>query len=382
MNGISNKTQWFFGLLICLFAFNRLSNNSILFGFLLLIIGVFILPPIRKLIFKQKQTKPEKLVNVSSKTIDRNTSELTIELNEQELLRRINNGTLRSENNEQSIEKITGFYGTKKYSKNKEYCVQFCDGHEENGKWKNGELALLKNNTLLFKKSLQRPHDCIVTNEGIVICSDWLNTSSLTGKFIVLNSFGEEIFSKKTTANIGSSAISNDSKIAIFETHNSESTDGDKIFIIDIENRGLYKKFDKIVSFKKATIQNEINIIKLQDYRGFIIEIDFNGNQTNKEDFENQVLKKGTIQDKIYLYQDKPESEKFNDVNYLNILNNALNDEDAKYSFGLDQIYRKLGEYYESNNQIEKAIETWEKAIELNPKVGIKRKLEILKNNK
>lgn len=380
MNMILNKIQWFFGLLICLLAFNKLTNNNILLGIFLLIIGALILPPIRKMFFKPKANKPEELVNVTSKSIDKNTTEVTIELNQDEFLRRVNNGNLTSKNQEQSIEDITGFYGNKKYSENKEYCIQFRDGHEENGKWKNGQLALLKKNILQYKKNIARPHDCIVTNEGIVICSDWLNTTSLAGKFLVLNSVGEEIFSKKTTANIGNLTVSKDSKIAIFETHSSESNDGDKIFVIDIEKKELYKKFDKIVSFKKAFIHNDINRIKLQDYSGFTIEIDFEGNQTNREDYENQVLKKGTIQDKLYLYQDKPDSAKFSDTNYLNLLNSALNDKDAKYSFGLDQLYRRLGEYYESNNQIEKTIESWEKAIELNPKVGIKRKLDVLKN--
>lgn len=377
---ILNKIQWFFGLLICLLGFNKLTNNNILFGIFLLIIGALILPPIRKIIFKSKPNNPGKLVNVKSKSIDKKTTEVTIELNQDEFLKRLNDGGSSNKSYEQSIEDITGFYGSKKYSENKEYCIQFCDGHEENGKWKNGQLALLKNNALLYKKSIARPHDCIITNKGIVICADWLNTTSLAGRFLVIDSIGAEIFSKKTTANIGNLAVSLDSKTAIFETHSSESSDGDKIFVIDIEKKELYKKFDKIVSFKKAFIKNDINRIKLQDYRGFTIEIDFDGNQTNKEDFENQVLKQGTIQDKLYLYQAKPDAEKLSDINYLNLLNNALNDKDAKYSFGLDNLYRKLGEYYESNHQIEKAIESWEKAIDLNPKVGIKRKLDILKN--
>ena len=380
INMILNKIQWFFGLLICLLGFSKLTNNNILFGIFLLIIGAIILPPIRKIIFKPKPNNPEKLVSVTSKSIDESTTEVTIELNQDEFLKRLNNGSLTSKNHEQSIEDITGFYGNKKYSENKEYCIQFRDGHEENGKWKNGQLALLKNNILQYKKTIARPHDCIVTNEGIVICTDWLNTTSLAGKFLILNSIGEEIFSKKTTANIGNLAVSKDSKIAIFETHSSESNDGDKIFVIDTEKKELHKKFDKIVSFKKASIKNDINRIKLQDYRGFKIEIDFDGIQTNEEDYENQVLKKGTIQDKLYLYQGKPDTEKFSDINYLNLLNNALNDKDANYSFGLDHLYRKLGEYYESNHQIEKTIESWEKAIELNPKVGIKRKLDVMRN--
>lgn len=280
---------------------------------------------------------------------------------------------------EKSIEEITGFYGSEEYSPNKEYCVSYCDGYYNNEKWKNGDIALIKGKTLLFKKKIQRPNDCHVSNEGIVICCDWQKSDALTGNFLIFNTSGETIFSKKTSANLGFCAISDNSNIAVFETAGSDTEDSNQIFIIDVYQSKIIQKFDKQSSFNSAFIDTENKIIKLKNFRGFIFELDFNGNQTNKEDYERQVMTNGSIHDKLYLYEQKSDDIKFNDEHYLELLNEALKDKDASYSFGQDSIYRKIGEYFLSSGDINKTIENWEKAIQINPKIGIKRKLEAIK---
>jgi len=82
---------------------------------------------------------------------------------------------------------------------------------------------------------------------------------------------------------------------------------------------------------------------------------------------------------KMRFYEEKPEQEKFSDPYYLQLLELALADENASYSFGMDRIYRKIGEYYEANDQPNKTIEIWDRAIAINGKVGIARRLELLK---
>ncbi|QLG43976.1 hypothetical protein [Costertonia aggregata] len=101
---------------------------------------------------------------------------------------------------------------------------------------------------------MERPNDCKVSNDGIVICCDWLNWTELSGCFKIFDSFGEELISIKTKANLGNSSISLDSKIALVETHNSDNEDGDKIFLFDIPNRNLIAKLDRPTSFVKAKI--------------------------------------------------------------------------------------------------------------------------------
>lgn len=278
---------------------------------------------------------------------------------------------------EEQIEEIGGFYGTVEYSRNNKFCILFRDGHWVDNKWKKGDLALIQGKKLLFKRKVERPNDCHVSDNGTVICCDWMKTEELSGKFLIFDSLGEEIFMLKTSANLGSSGISHDGKIAIFETHSSDTEDGDKLFLIDIEEKQLINRFEAKCSFNNVEIDTTRRRIKLLSRRHFLFEIDYKGNQTNKEDFENQILKNGSIMDKLWLYNQNPDKEK--GIEYLRLLNLALTDSDACYSYGKDKLYRMLGEYFEFKGESMKAIESWEKALAINPKVGIKRRLDILK---
>jgi hypothetical protein len=318
------------------------------------------------------------IVNLTSKSVG-NTTEFTIELNEEVFLKKLKDESLVSGKRETRIEDITGFYGNREYSPNGNFCVSFADGHYENDKWKKGDIALIKDKKLLFKKKLQRPNDFFVSNDGIVIGCDWLNSDALTGKYLIFDSTGEELFAKKTTANLGNCAISENSQIALFETYNSDTNEGDKIFIIDVSQKHIIHKFERPTSFNSAIIDTEAKRIKLKSHKGFIFEIDFEGNQTNTEEYENHILTKGSVYDKLWVYADKPDKMKLKDPKYLELLTMALTDIDATYSFGKDKIYRMIGYYHEANGNIEKTIENWEKAFMINPKVGVKRKLDVLK---
>lgn len=183
---------------------------------------------------------------------------------------------------------------------------------------------------------------------------------------------------KKTTANINACAINSDSKIAIFVTLGSDTKDSNQLFIIDVEHKIIVNNF-YCSSFKSAEIDTDNNLIKMKDHRGFIKEINFDNHQTNKVDYENQVLREGSVYDRLSLYECKLDEIKLKDKNYLHLLFQALNDNNASYSFGQDRLYRKIGEYYEVAGDTNNAIKNWEKALALNPKVGIKRKLKLLK---
>ncbi len=313
-----------------------------------------------------------------------NTVTFTISLNEKEFIKRYNDGSIgkKTRSGEKAIDDIVGFYGTKVFSFNNEYCVISRDGYHTEDNWKNGEIALVKAQTLLFKKKLQRPHDCHVSNTGIVVCCDWLKTDGLHGKFLVFDSHGELLFSRKTSANIGNSGISEDGNIAIFETFNSETKDSDKIFIVDIVAKNIVNSFDRPCSFNDVHISAGSQRIDLIDNKGFHYEIDFEGKQTNTVEYETQILQKGAVYDKLQLYLSKSDEKKFKDTNYLAVLQSSLKDRDASSSFGDDKLYRMIGEYYYANNDIPLAMENWEKALEINPRVGIKKKLDNLKIRK
>ena len=247
----------------------------IFFGLLIIALILYLLSRQKKAHSKQNEKKVD-LYAVKSHTTG-NLTQITFEINQEELIKRAKNGTLNLNNskNEITTTDITGFYGYDEYSPNKKYCVHFCDGHFENDKWENGNIALLKGSTILFRKKIQRPNDCHVSNDGTVLCCDWLNSDELTGKFLIFDASGQMLYSKKTKANLGTCSISDDSSLALFETHNSDTNDGNKIFIIDILLKSISNKIERPFSFNKASIDTFNNIIKLENHRGIIYEINW-----------------------------------------------------------------------------------------------------------
>ncbi|HWI92435.1 MAG TPA: hypothetical protein VNT20_14240 [Flavisolibacter sp.] len=331
-------------------------------------------------ISKSKQKPKEEMFKITNTSHD-NVIEFKIELNEEEVKRRIADGSLTDSlaKKEPSIKDVTGFYGFESNSPNKEYCVYSCDGHYENEKWQNGNLALLCQGKLLYKKRIQRPHSCKVSNGGVVICCDWLNKDELVGKFLVFDKEGELIFSRRTSANLGSASISDDSKFAIFETYSSDTSDSNKIFIVDIDNKKILKKLERPIAFKEVEIDSDTQLIKLKDRRNFVYEINFEGRQTNRSDYEKQIFDHGSVLDKLELYQITSEKNCLQDEVYLNILLQAVNDREACDRLRKENIYRSIGEWYLANDHKKMAVENWERALQINPKVGLKRKVESLK---
>jgi hypothetical protein len=355
----------------------------IIIGALLIIIGIArksAKKPSEKSVPAKAQV-PQKLLNIKTTKFGNSTT-FSVKLNENEPKRRIENGTLNtSEKRQERIEDIAGFYGQQRKSPDSRFIVLSADSYQLNGKNKNGQLALLNDKKLLFKISLQRPNDAHVSNNGIVICCDWQNSEALTGKFLVFNSSGEMVFSKKTTANLGNCALSESGLYALFETYGSDTGHSNQVFIVDITNKTILAQFERPFAFNTASIVEPQQQIIFKNHKGFTFEIDFKGQQLNRENYEKQILTKGSVYEKMILYDTKSDDEKYGDIEYLHLLEKSINDKDASYSFGIDRIYRKIGEYYESNNKVEKTIEFWEKAIALNPKVGIARKLEGLKKS-
>jgi len=151
------------------------------------------------------QSKKQELFKISIGPKEKNTMEFTIELNEERMKRRIKDGSLfkKTGPKEKTIQDIAGFYGMEAYSPNKQYCLFFANGYFNSAVFVEGMIALIRDKKLLFKRSIRRPHDCHVSNNGIVICSDWLTSSELTGIFLVFDISGGLLFERVATANLG-----------------------------------------------------------------------------------------------------------------------------------------------------------------------------------
>ncbi len=265
------------------------------------------------------------------------------------------------------------FFGTIVFSDNSEYSVGFEEGESDKGK---GRLLLIKNNEILFQKRLYRPNVGVVSNNGYVAICDYLNwESKLAGVFYIYDNLGNEVFKNQTTANLGKCFISNDSQYSIFETYGSPTDDSNKVFIINVSETRIISKFERPFNFINAIIDSLNKTIKLISNSGFIYEIDFSCNQINIEEYKNSIIERGDLLEKLRCIEEYESNTLFSNAYYLKFLLDALKDKDSSYSYGKDRLLLRIGEYYEFHGDFDSTIDYWEKAIKLNPNVGIKRKL-------
>lgn len=304
-----------------------------------------------------------------------------MKINFNDILNKILSGELEKEEPDEKMKVYNkcGILGTISKSENQQFLVTYSDGYLNNGIWVNGKLALLKDNEVVYKTDPERPNNCLVSNNGIVICCDWLNSSELTGKFIAYDNKGNITYTIQTTANIKTSSMSDDGSIAVFLTYASKTEDSEKVFVIDISNKVIVNKFDIPVNFKRIIIDSIGKRIAFIERDEFIYETDYNGTQVNLNNYEEQIFSKGNSCDKLWFFSTKDEKERYSDKRFEKIVTQAFNDELALEVYEKAFLLKLRGEYYLHNNQLKNALKDWTDAITLKPKIGLKGKIESLK---
>lgn len=165
------------------------------------------------------------------------------------------------------------------YSPNKEYCVSFFEGDSSSNPM--GQVALIKNGELIYKKEIIRPLKCSVSNNGYVVCCDKPEDNKLCGVFYTFNDIGDAIINIAVEANIDNCKISNNSKYSIFTSFGSTSEDGNKLYIIDIENNVIMNKFYPPMWYNDAKINEKSKSIVLIDFKKEKLKINFKGEIVN-----------------------------------------------------------------------------------------------------
>ncbi|MGJ5643225.1 hypothetical protein [Formosa sp. S-31] len=165
-------------------------------------------------------------------------------------------------------QEVIGFYGVKVFSENGAYCVVFIDGYNEN---KEGSVALVetKTKTVLYVNKLNRPHICNVSNNGIVICNDWMSCEKEQSSFRVFDLSGSEIFAQDLRQNIGDTClIDENGTVAVFDTCRSYQFN-----IVDISRKKLIKKIDKEYTIKtNVDIENRTISLFYEDSKLKVIK--------------------------------------------------------------------------------------------------------------
>jgi tetratricopeptide (TPR) repeat protein len=87
---------------------------------------------------------------------------------------------------------------------------------------------------VLVQGRLERPNNGHVADNGVFVLEDWLFTNDLAGTLHAFDANGQSLLKRTFSANLMTNAVSKNGRYAVCQTANSPSEDGSSLFLFDL----------------------------------------------------------------------------------------------------------------------------------------------------
>ncbi|WP_368491719.1 tetratricopeptide repeat protein [Pseudomonas sp. Hg5Tf] len=278
------------------------------------------------------------------------------------------------------------FSGVYQLSKSKKWAIAWRDSDPSAGRGGHREsglgayvLADASSGTVACHGSMPRPNNGHVCDTGVFCLEDWHFGSTLSGTFSVYDSSGSVVFTRELTANILTSGISRHGKYAFCATANSPTDHGNKVFLFDLVNRvEMYSAPPKAGwpdSYEVDESTGEL-VALFKDMGSF--RYDIYGQLVDADQLGDANLNSSRY-DRIILAAEKILGEgDLTDERTQEVLTAVQ----RARSLGADEnpawkptALKVQGLAHEQLGQYSEAVQVYEQALALNPKIGVKRRL-------
>lgn len=289
-----------------------------------------------------------------------------------------------------------GFFGSFRTSPSGEWCICWSDSDHEFNSGRGGYRTSGKGLYLLYNKSqdkvyskgmLARPSSAHVANNGVFCVEDWGFGAELRSSIHVFSSNGSYLFEKNFSANIFNSGISENGLYIVCQTaNNPNSSDGNIFTAFDILAQQQIFSVCPITGWAEGYDFDELNkkigvVVRgmgtyCYDMRGNFIDLDkYEKDQLNSNRYEVVLLKAQQILKDSEL--DRTTAEII--INASDRGLSLLPKDEFHYSSWAAMAYKSKGLAYEFLDQKQLALDSFDEALRLDPKIGIKRKADKLR---
>lgn len=258
-------------------------------------------------------------------------------------------------------------------------------GFRERGE---GTYVLAENGKAIRSGQVQRPNDGKVANNGTFIINDWMFGEGLKGIFYAFDMSGRQLVKHRFSANLFNNGMSEDGRYAVCQCANSDTEDGSVLAFFDLEKGSLLWKIQpesgRADSYYIDCVKKEL----LLGYRERgKYRYSFAGHFIDKDKWEVERIDYASAFELSIIakerYKEKTSALSEADAQEILLLfDRALKKGLDEYPNEKASVYRTMGEVKEFLGKTTEAIQNYELALELNPKVGIKRHLDVLKKLK
>ena len=284
-------------------------------------------------------------------------------------------------------------FGMFSNSKNKDYTLVWSDADRTSGRGGHrtsgyGSYVLVHKESVVASGKLERPNDGKVANNGAFVLSDWRFGSGLKSRIHCYSSDGNELYRREFKANMYNVGIDDDGKFAVAQLCNSESDDAGRLVFIDLTKTKIEWNIIPVTGWADSYVfDNSEQQIGLEYNNSGTYYYSYSGVFLDVQKWYKDRLDHGSGYELIGLCREKLESSEKEistekAVELFGIIHKALKKDDVSNDGSLKATGLRLkGEIHENTGDFKSAIEAYERALMLNPKVGVKRRLQNLQNS-
>jgi hypothetical protein len=280
-----------------------------------------------------------------------------------------------------------GYFVSSSRSANGRFRLGWSDGElsgaadseqREPGRW-----VLLDRESVVSSGRIPRPNGGAVSDVGRFVCADSTFDQGLVGDFRVIEWSGNEYLTRRYSANLGAVGISPNATYAAVSTLNSDTDDASVLAFWDLSSRSeVWRRHVNWIFGDDVFQFDEALMVIWAATRGQQIAFHFDGRvgldlPAFREWLRDEAAPQ-TIWTVVGLRQEEL-GDLMSDsdaIDATDLLNRAV--ERSTDGFEKAGLLRLMGELAEDRGWIDNTVRYWRQALELNPNVGVKRKLKKL----
>lgn len=272
-------------------------------------------------------------------------------------------------------------------SPNGRYALLWRDGNDEGTRGGAresglGRYYLIDGDLVVAAGQVERPNSGHVADNGTFTLNDWRFTSGLAGTFLAFRADGSPIIARDFAANIYESGLSPDGRLAVCQACNApNSEDSSRLVIFDleagIETGSCVPESGWAASYEFPTDRPVVRLVYL---KGEAFDYGLDGRFLEREKWVEASLAKGDV----YLVQrivraagdvPPPDLAKRCVVSLDSFLVNAGDPDPRTRAFAL----KLKGSCLEVLGDCPGALRSYDAALALDPKIGVKRRADQLR---
>jgi hypothetical protein len=271
------------------------------------------------------------------------------------------------------------FIGLCTRSPNRRFTLAWLDGGPDQSR--QGRYLLLDGKRVVAEGTMPRPNDGKVTDAGVFVLNDWGAIETLNGTFMAFGSDGRLLVSRAFSANLFDCALSPDGCFAVCQTCNSPTEDSNLLTLFDLMGGNIISAWRPESGWAKSYEFSGANrTIRLIYPDGGAFAYSFDGTFLDRMRWFAAGLQKGDIPiiEKLLGEGGSPLGPELaaQILPATRVALGGLRQEDGR---ARARVLKSQGICFEALAELKEALACYDEALTLDPKVGVKRRVDQLR---